>query len=188
MLVFNYGPQYSHIMDRPIIVISLHTSKPFDDFHATANSSKNCVFSIQRRSRRQRDEELTPIRVRTSISHRYNPRSSMLQLRAYLVFKCPAVDGLPVAPGATRIAALDDEILDYAVELDVVVVSPPGELNEVAAGSGGVPVVHLDGEGAHGGLDGHLRRDAVCASKHRHRPRISDVNLISARRIIVFWG
>jgi hypothetical protein len=80
--------------------------------------------------------------------------------------------------------------LDDAVEDDVVVASAARELDEVAAGLGGVLVVHLrtsrkrrgsgargergvggftrylDGEGAHGGLEGNLRRAAVGADPH----------------------
>lgn len=64
---------------------------------------------------------------------------------------------------------MDDEILDDAVEDDVVVVAASRELDEVPAGLRRVLVVHLDGEGAHGGLEGDLRRAAVSTGPHaRH--------------------
>lgn len=56
------------------------------------------------------------------------------------------------------------------MELNVVVVSSSRELDEVSAGLGGVLVVHLDGEGTHGGLHGDLRRAAVFAGPHGGAP------------------
>ena len=58
----------------------------------------------------------------------------MLQSRIYLIFEFFAVDGSATAAGAGRVAGLEHEVWDYAVEDDVVVVAALGEGGEVGAG------------------------------------------------------
>ena len=58
----------------------------------------------------------------------------MLQARIDLIFKLFTVDGSAAAAGAGRIAGLQHEVWNYAVEDDVVVVAALGEGGEVGAG------------------------------------------------------
>lgn len=45
--VFDNGLQYFHFMDRPVIFVSLNTSKALDNIHSSAYPPKNCVLSIK---------------------------------------------------------------------------------------------------------------------------------------------
>ena len=92
------------------------------------------MLPIQPRRRRQRDKELTPIRILPTIRHTQDPRPRMLQSRIDLIFELVAVDRSAAATGTGRIAGLEHEIWDYAVEDDVVVVPALGEGGEVVAG------------------------------------------------------
>ncbi len=58
----------------------------------------------------------------------------MLQARIDLIFELFTVDGSTAAAGAGRIAGLQHEVWDDAVEDDVVVVAALGEGGEVGAG------------------------------------------------------
>ena len=58
----------------------------------------------------------------------------MFQSWIDLVFEFFAVDGSAAAAGAGRVAGLEHEVWDYAVEDDVVVVAALGEGGEVGAG------------------------------------------------------
>ena len=58
----------------------------------------------------------------------------MLQSRIDLIFELFAVDGSAAAAGTGRVAGLEHEVWDYAVEDDVVVVAALGEGGEVVAG------------------------------------------------------
>ena len=60
----------------------------------------------------------------------------MLQSRIDLIFELVVVDRSAAATGTGRIAGLEHEIWDYAVEDDVVVVPALGEGREVVAGLG----------------------------------------------------
>ena len=79
------------------------------------------MFPIQPRRWRQRDEELTPVRIRSTVRHTQDPCPGVFQCRRDLVLELVAVDGGPAAPGAAWVAGLQHEGWDYAVE-DVVVV------------------------------------------------------------------
>jgi hypothetical protein len=68
---------------------------------------------------------------------------STLQIVADLVLKLLAVDAASAAARAGRVAALDHEIFDDAVENCVVVVAARGERGEVLAGFRGVARVEL---------------------------------------------
>ena len=72
----------------------------------------------------------------------------MLQLGRDLVRELVSVDAGAAAPGAGRVAGLEHEGRDDAVDEHVVVVGARGEGAEVAAGEGCVGGVELKGYGA----------------------------------------
>ncbi len=94
------------------------------------------MFPIQPRRRRQRDEELTAVRVRPAVRHAQHARARMFQRRVDLVGELVAVDGAAAAAGAGGVAGLEHEVRDYAVDGGVVVVAALGEGGEVFAGLG----------------------------------------------------
>lgn len=57
----------------------------------------------------------------------------MLQLSVDLVLKLLAVDRTPASAGAGRIASLDHEVRNYAVDDDIVVVASLGKRRKVLA-------------------------------------------------------
>lgn len=65
-----------------------------------------------------------------------------------LVGKLFAVDAGSSSSRACRVARLDHEVGNDAVENDVVVVTSLGEGREILAGLGRVVIVELDGDGA----------------------------------------
>lgn len=75
--------------------------------------------------------------------------------------KCTPVDGFATPSSSSRVTSLHYKIFDDPMELDVVVVAPASELNEVLAGPGGVVVIHLDGERTHGSLQSDLWRPSI---------------------------
>lgn len=90
----------------------------------------------------------------------------MLQIGADLVFEFAArKDGFAAAAGSCRVAALDHEVGDDAVEGGVVVVGAGAEGGEVLAGFGGVGCVEFEDYGAHGCFEedvlGHFGSDRV---------------------------
>lgn len=91
------------------------------------------MFSIQPRRRRQRNKELTPIRVRPAIRHTQDSGAGVFEGGRDFVFEVGAVDGAAAAAGAGRIASLDHEGGDYTVDGGVVVVAAVGEGGKVLA-------------------------------------------------------
>ena len=86
------------------------------------------VLAIQMRGRKVGDEELAAIRLRAGVRHAQDTRFAVLQRWVDLVFKLVA---RTARARARRIAALDHEILDHAVELHAVIVAVLGEVQEV---------------------------------------------------------
>ena len=85
--------------------------------------------------RPQGNEELTPVRPRTTVRHRKRPLLSMLQARMELILELPTrVDRSTTTTRAGRVTALDHEAGDDAVEDDVVVFAGGSKGGEVAAG------------------------------------------------------
>jgi hypothetical protein len=60
---------------------------------------------------------LTAVGVGSRVGHTENTRACVLQLPGDLVLKLLPVNGLPAAPRARGIPALDHKVLDDAVEL-----------------------------------------------------------------------
>ena len=86
--------------------------------------------------RRERDEELRAISIRTSVGHAQDAGGGVRELRHDLVGESAAVDGGAAAAGAGGVAGLDHEVADDAVGGDGVVVACCGEGGEVVAGLG----------------------------------------------------
>ncbi len=57
----------------------------------------------------------------------------MFKRRVDLIFEFLAVDGCSTPSGACRVAGLEHEVGDYAVEENVVIVTAAGELSKVFA-------------------------------------------------------
>lgn len=111
------------------------------------------MLSIQPGRRRQRDEELAPVRVGSGVCHAEYTGASVLQVIPNLVLELFTVDA-GAAPSRTgRIAALDHEVRDDAVEDGVVVVVARCQGAEVLAGFRCVGGIKLDDYGAHRRLD-----------------------------------
>jgi len=72
----------------------------------------------------------------------------MFQRRGDFIGEFVAIDGTATATGAGRVAALNHERGDDAVEDEVIVVAALGEGREVCAGFGSVLVVEFNGDGA----------------------------------------
>lgn len=92
------------------------------------------MLPVQMRRRRQRDEELTPIRTWPTVGHREDALLGVTERVVEFIFELAAEDGLAAAAGAGGVAALDHEVGDDAVEDDVVVFAGVGEAGEVLAG------------------------------------------------------
>lgn len=78
----------------------------------------------------------------------YGERKHTLQLGVNLVLELVAVDAAAAAAGAGRVAALDHEVLDDAVEDGAVVVAALGKLRKVLARLGRMLAVQLNHERA----------------------------------------
>lgn len=142
-----------HLIHRPIFRPRLHKPHSLHNPEPTLHPPKNSMLPIQPRRWRQRDEELTPIRVLPAVRHAQDPSTCMLQCRIDLIVELFAVNGRATAPSAGGIAGLQHEVWNYAVEDDGVVVTALGEGGEVGAGSGGMVCVEFEGYGAHGGVE-----------------------------------
>ena len=135
LTLFNNPGSYNlDLIHRPIFRPRLHKPHPLHNPQPTLDPPENRVFPIQPRRWRQRDEELTPIRVLPTIGHTQYPRPRMLQARIYLIFELFTIDGCATTSRTGGIASLQHEVRDDAVEDDVVVVPALGQSGEVVTG------------------------------------------------------
>lgn len=102
------------------------------------------MLPIQPRRRRKGNEELASIRVGPAVRHAQHTCASMFQGSLDLVFEFLAVYRAASAPGAGRVASLNHEVGNNAMEDDIVVVTPLSESRKVLTGFGGVVIVELD--------------------------------------------
>jgi len=112
-----------NLLNRPILRARPHQPHPLHDPQPLRNPSKNGVLAIQPRRRRQRNEELAAIRIRSAIRHAQNARAGMLEGRGNLVFEFLAIDRRAPAPRARGVPGLEHEVRDDAVEEERVVVA-----------------------------------------------------------------
>jgi hypothetical protein len=127
---------------------SLDETHPFNGTHSRLNPAKDCMFSIEPRRRRKRDKELRSIRVWARVGHAQDAGARVLQTWIDLVLKFLAKDGASSATGPCRIATLNHEVGDDAVEDGVVIVAATDEGGEIVAGLWGVRGVQLKNERA----------------------------------------
>jgi len=90
-----------------------------------------CTYSLLRRHKK-----LAPIRHRPRIRHAHHVRLIVPQTRAEFVLEALAPDAFAARAVAERVACLDHEFADHAVEDDVVVVAVAGVRDEVFDGFG----------------------------------------------------
>ncbi len=88
---------------------------------------------------------------------RDEPPARKPQPRVQLVAERLSVHRLPAEAGPRRVARLDHQIGDHAVEEAAVVVALEAELHEVADGLGGLLGPEFDVDVARGGVQDHLR-------------------------------
>ena len=127
------SPKNLQLIHWLVLSAGLNQSHALDDSHATLDSAKDRVFPVQPRRRREGDEELTAIGVRSAVRHAENPSARVLEVSVDLVFKFLAVDGASSSTSAGRVTGLDHEVRDDAVEDHIVVVSSFGKGREVLA-------------------------------------------------------
>ena len=135
LALFNNPSSYNlDLIHGPILRPRLHKAHPLHNPQPTLHPSKNRMLPIQPRRRRQSDEELTPIRILTTIRHTQNPRPGMLQSWIYLILKLFAIYRSATTPSSCGIAGLQHEVRDDAVEDYIIVVAALGEGGKVVAG------------------------------------------------------
>lgn len=111
------------------------------------------VLSIEVRGRVVGDEELGAVGIGASISHGENSCFVVAEFADELIGELVS----RAAPtGAGGITALDHEVRDHAVELDVVVVAALGEVEEICAGGGSSAGEECGFDVSLGGMDGNV--------------------------------
>lgn len=121
---FNYSCfQYPDLIDRSILCPGLHKPHSLHDSEPSLNSAKDCMLPVQPGSRGQGNEELASIRIGTTVRHTQDARPRMFQFSVDFVCKLFAIDGATASTGSGRIACLEHEVGDDAVEDDVIVVA-----------------------------------------------------------------
>src|SRR4029079_154550 len=100
------------------------------DVHSSGDLAEDGVLAVEPWARvRGDDEELAPVRIRAGVRHRERAAHD----RVVVEFVLEAVAGASGA-GSGRVATLDHEVGDDAVEDDAVVEPVSGELAEVLDG------------------------------------------------------
>lgn len=106
------------------------------------------MLAVEPGGRSEGDKKLRAIGVGSCVGHAEDASAGVLEGRVDLVSELVTVDGGAASPGAGRIAALDHEVGNDAVEDGAVVVAAADERREVVARLGRVGRVELEGEGA----------------------------------------
>ena len=125
--------------------VGFHSVEPPQDLHTVDHSSEDGRLLIQTLTGGQRDVELRFVHVRAGV-RRCDHAGQMVQIRIDLVGKVAAVDRVATASGTSRIAGLQDLVLDYPMNDGVVIVLSIGEGGEVSAGVRCATPEQLDGE------------------------------------------
>ena len=122
-----------------------------DDVLAIGHLPEDRVLAIEVWSGTVRDEKLGAVGAGTGIGHRQHTRRTVAELWMELIGELVA---RTAAARSSGVAALDHEISDYAVKLDVVVVTAAGEIEEIRAGEGSLGCVKRGFDVACVGVDG----------------------------------
>lgn len=121
------------VLDRPIQLARPRTAHLVDDIHAIDDLAKDGVLAIEVRRGGQGDEELAAVGAGPAVGHGQDALAGVSARGVELVLELAAVDGLAARARARRVAALDHEARDDAVEDDVVVLVRVGQAGEVLA-------------------------------------------------------
>src|SRR5947209_12259444 len=141
------------VLPRAIAPIGLERRDRVDDVHPVGDAAEHRVLAVEPWRRfGGDDEELAPVRVRAGVRHRECAAHDLVVVELVLEL----VAG-PAAAGAGRVAALDHEVGDHAMEDDAVVEAVSGELQEVFDGVRGVVVEQLDRDRAVAGVQRRCR-------------------------------
>lgn len=131
----NLTPQNPHLLNRPIRLPRLDPANPLHNLHAINNMSKNRMRAVQMPRGRQRDEKLAAIGIRPRVGHAQDTRGGVREAGHDFVGEAAAgVDAGAAAAGAGRVAGLQHEVADDAVDGHGGVVACCGEGGEVVAG------------------------------------------------------
>mmetsp|Transcript_18822 Transcript_18822/g.54445 ORF Transcript_18822/g.54445 Transcript_18822/m.54445 type:complete len:585 (-) Transcript_18822:444-2198(-) len=126
------------------------------------------MLVVQPRSGHRRDEELTPVGVRTRVGHGHREGSIVTKLSDELVLELSSPAALSSRTVAERIPRLEHETLDDPVKDDVVVVPAPRVRAEIFDGTGHVvgiePDVNVPRAGTEHRLPPRLGRRGVGAA------------------------
>lgn len=128
------GADNHDVLQRPVSIVCPCTANLVNDIHTCHHLSEDSVLAVQMRGRCQRDEKLASVGARTAVGHGQDSLASMLERRVEFVFKLAAEDGATTTTGTSRIATLDHEVGDDAVEYNVVVLARISEAGKVLAG------------------------------------------------------
>ena len=121
-----------------------------DDVHPARHAPEDRVLAVEVRLGLERDEELAPVRVGARVRHREDAALVAVRVPLRLVLEPVA---WAASAGARRVAALEHEVGDDAVENRAVVEVVVREEDEVVNGLGRVGRVELDLDVALGGGD-----------------------------------
>src|SRR5262249_4836153 len=147
------------VLDRLVARVRLGAADRLDDLQPVDDLAEDRVAIVEVRRRFERDEELAAVGVRPPVGHRKDARFVVPQLRGHPVGEGVAgsADALP-----ERVAALNHEPVDHAMEDDSIVVRLTDQLVRARVG----PVLRALGQ-AHEVLDG-LRRFLVEQPHREH--------------------
>src|SRR5262245_11911044 len=150
-----------------------------DHVHPGRDLAEDGVLAVEpRRGLGRDDEELAAVRVRPRVRHRERAADDLVLVELVLELVAGTA-----RPGARRVAALDHEVRDHAVEDDAVVEAVARELREVLDGLGRIVVEELERDVAVVGVErrrGHGRTvpDAA-AGTPQHGKRCQTRQVIS---------
>src|ERR1700753_2674480 len=122
-LLNNPSLHNAHLLHWPILRPRPHQPHAPYNLHAALHAPKHGMLAVEPRRGRERDEELAAVFVLARIRHAQHARARVPQRRVDLVRKRAAPARLAAAPRAGRVAALDHEGRDDAVEDGAVVVA-----------------------------------------------------------------
>lgn len=125
-LVVDSGAGDLDFVYRPVLRASLHEPHPLDHPHSTLDSPEYRMLAVEPRCWRERDEELASVCIWPAVGHAQDSRTCVLQRRADLVFELLPVDGASSPPCTGRVACLNHEVGDDAMDYNVVVVASLG--------------------------------------------------------------